>query len=446
MRFEIPDNVSYIIKTLNRAGYEAYAVGGCVRDMILGRIPQDWDITTSALPEAVKRLFRRTVDTGIKHGTVTVLTRGRQYEVTTFRVDGNYKDGRHPENVTFTRCLSEDLLRRDFTVNAMAYHPDEGIVDLHGGMDDIRNRIIRAVGDPDARFDEDALRIMRAVRFAAQLDFDIEPETLAAISRHAPRLDMISCERIQAELTKLLISPHPEKILILYDCGITARILPVFDAMMKLEQHNPFHSYSVGIHTVKMLENIEADPILRWTALLHDSGKTLTHTRDEGGCDHFYGHGQASAQLADEVLHRLRFDNNTIAKVTTLIRYHDYRFSMTKKNLRKVISMVSPELFPLLMDVMRADNLAKSPLAVSKLIPALDDLQKLYEEILEEGDCLTLKDLAVNGGDLISAGMKPGPKMGSVLKDMFETVLEDPGKNEKELLMQLFKDRIADSP
>ncbi|MBP5290993.1 MAG: CCA tRNA nucleotidyltransferase [Lachnospiraceae bacterium] len=442
MKINIPDNVSYIIRTLNRAGYEAYAVGGCVRDMILERNPQDWDITTSAMPGEVKRLFRRTVDTGIKHGTVTVLMRDKQYEVTTFRVDGDYKDGRHPESVTFTPCLSEDLLRRDFTINAMAYHPDEGIVDLHGGMDDIKNKVIRAVGDPDARFDEDALRIMRAIRFAAQLGFDIEPKTLAAISHHAPRLDMISRERIQAELTKLLVSPHPEKILLLYESGITTRILPVFDDMMILRQNNPYHRYTVGIHTVKMLENIDADPILRWTALLHDSGKTKTHMVDESGYDHFYGHGKVSALIADELLHELRFDNNTIAKVTTLIRFHDYRFTMTKKDLRKIVSIVTPELFPSLMKVMRADNLAKSPMAISTLIPALDDLQKLYDEILAEGDCLTLKDLAVGGSDLIKAGMKPGPEIGILLKEMFATVLDDPSKNDKALLMQLFKDKI----
>lgn len=442
MKINIPDNVSYIIRTLNRAGYEAYAVGGCVRDMILERNPQDWDITTSAMPGEVKRLFRRTVDTGIKHGTVTVLMRDKQYEVTTFRVDGDYKDGRHPESVTFTPCLSEDLLRRDFTINAMAYHPDEGIVDLHGGMDDIKNKVIRAVGDPDARFDEDALRIMRAIRFAAQLGFDIEPKTLAAISHHAPRLDMISRERIQAELTKLLVSPHPEKILLLYESGITTRILPVFDDMMILRQNNPYHRYTVGIHTVKMLENIDADPILRWTALLHDSGKTKTHMVDESGYDHFYGHGNVSALIADELLHELRFDNNTIAKVTTLIRFHDYRFTMTKKDLRKIVSIVTPELFPSLMKVMRADNLAKSPMAISTLIPALDDLQKLYDEILAEGDCLTLKDLAVGGSDLIKAGMKPGPEIGILLKEMFATVLDDPSKNDKALLMQLFKDKI----
>jgi tRNA nucleotidyltransferase (CCA-adding enzyme) len=444
VKIDIPDNVSYIIRTLNRAGHEAYAVGGCVRDMLLGRTPQDWDVTTSALPGEVKKLFRRTVDTGIKHGTVTVLIRDLHYEVTTFRIDGDYKDGRHPENVTFTRCLSEDLLRRDFTINAMAYHPDEGLVDLHGGVDDIKHKVIRAVGDPDSRFDEDALRIMRAIRFAAQLDFDIEPDTMAAISRHAPRLGMISSERIQAELTKLLVSPHPEKLILLYECGITSRIIPVFDDMMRLEQNNPYHCYTVGMHTIMMLKNIEADPVLRWTALLHDSGKTVTHTRDEDGFDHFYGHGQASARIADEILHQLRFDNNTIAKVMTLVRYHDYRFTMTKNNLRKVVSTVSPELFPLLMKVMRADNLAKSPMAISKLLPALDDLQRLYDEILSEGDCLTLKELAVNGGDLIKAGMKPGPRMGEVLKDMLDTVLDDPEKNDKELLLGLFKDRITD--
>lgn len=442
MLFTIPEKVSHIIHTLNQAGFEAYAVGGCVRDTLLGRTPGDWDITTSALPAQVKKLFRRTVDTGIKHGTVTVMIKDEHFEVTTFRIDGAYQDGRHPEEVTFTANLADDLMRRDFTVNAMAYHPEKGIVDLWHGMDDLRAGIIRAVGNPDERFEEDALRIMRAIRFAGQLNFKIDPETQAAIRRHAPRLALVSNERIQVEMTKLLCSPHPEKFLLFYETGITKQIFPLFDEMMTLEQNNPYHCYTVGLHTMKMVELIDPDPILRWTALLHDSGKTRTHTRDGEGMDHFYGHGAYSAQIAEDYLKELRFDNDTIAKVVRLVRYHDYRFNMTKKNLRKAIHLVTPELFPMMMSVIRADNLAKSPMAIEQILPAIDQLAVMYEEILADEDCLTLKDLAVNGGDLIAAGMKPGPAMGRVLSEMLELVLEDPAKNKKQYLLNLFQNMI----
>ena len=275
MVFEIPQKVEIIINILEKAGYEAYAVGGCVRDALLGRTPNDWDITTSAKPEQVKALFHRTVDTGIAHGTVTVLLEKEGFEVTTYRVDGEYEDGRHPKEVTFTACLEEDLKRRDFTINAMAYNPRKGLVDLFEGQKDLENKVIRCVGDPLERFTEDALRIMRAVRFSAQLGFSLEEETRKALSVLAPNLKHVSAERIQVELVKLLVSPHPDYLRIAYEAGVTREFLPEFDRCMETPQNTPHHCYNVGEHILHSLLYVRADKVLRLTMLLHDIDKPV---------------------------------------------------------------------------------------------------------------------------------------------------------------------------
>ena len=280
MKIELPRKVVLIIKNLQRHGYDAYAVGGCVRDSILNRKPEDWDITTSAKPEQVKRIFRRTVDTGIEHGTVTVLIGKDGFEVTTYRVDGLYEDGRHPKEVTFTSRLEEDLKRRDFTINAMAYNDDERLVDAFGGMRDLNYHLIRCVGDPKERFSEDALRILRAVRFSAQLAFPIEPETAEAIKSLAPNLEKISAERIQAELVKLLVSDHPERIQDACELGITKVVLPEWDDMVGVKQNTPHHKYDVAAHTVHALQNVKNDKVLRLTMLFHDMGKPVMKTTD----------------------------------------------------------------------------------------------------------------------------------------------------------------------
>ena len=437
MYLEIPKAVSIILHTLNEAGHEAYAVGGCVRDAMLGRTPEDWDITTSAQPQQVKELFRRTVDTGIQHGTVTVLIQDGGYEVTTYRIDGSYEDGRHPTQVSFTSLLSEDLRRRDFTINAMAYHPEEGLIDLYGGQQDLENRIIRAVGVPEERFQEDALRIMRAIRFAAQLNFDIEPDTFQAIRKFAERLELISRERIQVEMTKLLKSAHPEKFRLFYETGITAILFPEFDEMMTMPQNNPYHCYSVGEHTLHTMMAVEADPILRWTALLHDVGKVRTRSTDENGIDHFYGHGKESSEMARTFLRSLKFDNETIDAVKILTRYHDYHFDMTAAGLRKAIHKVGEDYFPLLLKIIYADTMAKSDYAKERLLPSYENVCALYEESLAAQDCVSLKTLAVKGKDLIDAGVKPGPQMGKILNQMLEKVLDDPDLNTKEALLAL---------
>ena len=431
----LPEKVSRILEVLAGAGYEAYAVGGCVRDAILGRVPGDWDITTNALPEEVKRLFRRTVDTGIQHGTVTVMLGAEGFEVTTYRQDGDYSDHRHPDGVVFTTSLAEDLKRRDFTINAMAYRPDTGLVDLFGGQEDLGRKVIRCVGDPRERFDEDALRIMRALRFSAQLGFKLDPKTREAIREFAPRLQLISKERIRVELLKLLMSPHPDRLLDLAECGITAEIFPLWDTMLATSQNSPFHRYSVGMHTLKVVEGVPADPVLRLAALLHDCGKPACKSTDLGGREHFYGHAEAGAKLAEAFLRDIRFDNKTIADVVQLVRVHDDHYSATKENVRREMNHVGEDLFPSYLKLVLADNMAKSGYALDEFMTRYQRVCKIYEEILAAGDCITLKDLAVKGSDLIAAGMKPGPEMGTVLNRMLEDVLGNPEHNSKSYLL-----------
>lgn len=408
MKIELPRKVVLIIKNLQRHGYDAYAVGGCVRDSILNRKPEDWDITTSAKPEQVKRIFRRTVDTGIEHGTVTVLIGKDGFEVTTYRVDGLYEDGRHPKEVTFTSRLEEDLKRRDFTINAMAYNDDERLVDAFGGMRDLNYHLIRCVGDPKERFSEDALRILRAVRFSAQLAFPIEPETAEAIKSLAPNLEKISAERIQAELVKLLVSDHPERIQDACELGITKVVLPEWDDMVGVKQNTPHHKYDVAAHTVHALQNVKNDKVLRLTMLFHDMGKPVMKTTDENGRDHFKGHAIASEQIAKTVMKRLKFDNDTIRKVTKLVAYHDYRMEPTGANVRRAMHEIGVELFPYYLAVRLADTKAQSSYERRGKLENIIQIRELYRNALRNKECVTLKDLAVTGTDLINLGIAPG--------------------------------------
>ena len=438
IEIRIPPGAARILRVLEDHGYEAFVVGGCVRDSLLGRNPNDWDITTSALPLQVKALFRRTIDTGLKHGTVTILMDGEPFEVTTYRVDGEYLDGRHPSEVTFTASLQEDLQRRDFTINAMAYSEKKGLQDLFGGLPDLEKGLIRAVGDPAKRFGEDALRIMRAVRFAAQLGYEVEEDTVQAMKELAPTLSKISAERIAAELEKLLVSPHPEKLKMAYECGITAVILPEFDRCMETAQNNPHHKYSVGEHTIVSIGNARPDRILRYTMLMHDMGKPSCKTTDEQGIDHFYGHQEVSAQMANDILRRLKSDNETRRSVSKLVRYHDLTCGLTGKSVRKAISLIGEDLFPFYLEVKDADTRAQSDFRFQEKMDYLEEVRLLYRKILEEGDCLSLKDLAVNGKDLIAAGMKPGREIGEVLGAMYRDVIDDPEHNNKDYLMEKY--------
>lgn len=442
MKIQLPEKVNTIIQTLQEHGYEAYAVGGCVRDSLLGREPGDWDITTSASPDETKKLFARTVDTGIEHGTVTVLLGKEGFEVTTYRIDGKYEDSRHPTEVIFTRNLREDLLRRDFTINAMAYNDTEGIVDIFGGMDDLKRKIIRCVGNARERFGEDALRIMRGVRFAAKLGFSLEKETKEAMTELAPTLEKISAERIQTELVKLLVSDSPELIREAYHLGITAVILPEFDEMMRTGQETKYHRYDVGEHTVQAVCNVPPDKVLRLTMLLHDVAKPEMKTVDADGTAHFKGHDIRGEQKAKEILRRLKFDNDTIHKVTKLVRWHDYRMPAEKKNVRKAMSKISAELFPMYLLVKRADILAHSMYRREEELENLSGLQKCYEEIVADHECVSLKQLAVTGTDLIGIGMKPGKQIGEVLNELLRIVLEYPEFNNKEHLLRFVQNRF----
>lgn len=437
MAIQLPGKVKCIIDTLEEAGYEAYAVGGCVRDSMLGRKPQDWDVTTSASPWQVKELFPVTVDTGIKHGTVTVLIGHEGFEVTTYRIDGEYEDKRHPKEVLFTSDLLEDLKRRDFTINAMAYNEKKGLVDAFGGAGDLEQKKIRCVGNPIDRFTEDALRLMRAVRFAAQLGFSIEGQTKAAIPSLAGNLSGISAERIQSELVKLLVSSHPEEFRTLYETGMTRVFLPEFDAMMATPQNNQHHCYNVGDHTIAALGYVRPDKVLRLTMLLHDVAKPVCQTADEEGIFHFYGHPEQGAQMAKEILQRLKFDNDTIGKVTALVRWHDHRPKLEEAFVRRAIHRVGPKQYPALFEVKYADTMAKNQYKREEKLAYLAEYQRIYREIIEKKQCLGLKDLAVNGKDFIRLGMEPGKELGNTLERLLDHVLEFPEDNTKEVLLGL---------
>ena len=436
MKMILPAKVNFIIDTLQKHGFEGYAVGGCVRDAMLSRVPQDWDITTSAKPEQVKALFKHTIDTGIQHGTVTVMLEHEGFEVTTYRIDGEYEDARHPKEVQFTSNLLEDLRRRDFTINAMAYNEKDGLVDAFDGLGDLERGIIRCVGVAEERFTEDALRMLRAVRFAAQLGFEIEDKTRDAITKLAPNLAKVSAERIQIELVKLLTSSHPEEIKTAWETGLTKVFLPEFDAMMETAQQNPHHMYSVGEHTIAGLKTVEADKVLRLTMLLHDIAKPLCKTTDAEGIDHFYGHVEKGEELARKILRRLKFDNDTTTRVCRLVACHDHMPEMTAKSVRRAIFKNGVEQYPALFEVKRADVLAQSDYMRQEKMEKLKQYRMLYDEIIEKQQCLSIKDLAVNGSDLIALGMKPGKEIGGVLKQLLDMVLEDPRLNTKEKLIQ----------
>ena len=443
MKIQIPRDANYILEKLSLAGYEAYVVGGCVRDSLLGDSPHDWDITTNALPLQVKEIFGRTVDTGLKHGTVTVMRGNTGYEVTTYRTDGDYSDGRHPDNVTFVMNLEEDLKRRDFTINAMAYNETRGLVDLFGGCDDLKNGIIRCVGSAEERFSEDALRMLRAVRFAARFGYTLDPEVVEAIKKLAPTLSKVSAERITSEFVKLLTSDHPEMVRILYETGLTKVFFPEFDEAMNTPQNHPHHCYNVGEHLIESLKASCNDPVVRLAMMLHDIGKPRTLKVDDKGITHFYGHPKVSADMAKEILVRWKLDNDTIRRVCRLVQYHDYGIGrqVTESLIRKAMSIFEDD-FELLLEVNRADILAQSDFKKKEKLEANKKYGEISRKILKENQCFRLKDLAVSGKDLMEAGAKPGPGMGDILKKLFDAVLEDPSLNDREVLLKMAEEMI----
>lgn len=442
MKIQLPGKVYKIIETLQAAGYEAYAVGGCVRDSILGREPNDWDITTSAKPEETKRLFPRTIDTGIRHGTVTIMMDKEGFEVTTYRIDGEYEDSRHPKEVTFTANLEEDLKRRDFTINAMAYNEQDGLVDIFGGIRDMEAGVIRCVGDAKERFTEDALRMLRAVRFSAQLGYRIEESTGQAVRELAPSLQRISAERIQAELVKLVTSPHPDYLRIAYETGITKEILPEFDLCMETPQNNPHHCYSVGEHILHSMLAVEPDKVLRLGMLFHDIGKPQTLTIDEEGITHNKRHPVVGEEMTKKILRRLKFDNDTIDKVSKIVLYHDQEIALTDTGVRRAMNRMGEDIFPMILAVHRADISAQSDYKKEEKLEKLAYIEQTYEDIRNRKDAVSLKDLTVTGSDLIALGMQPGRQIGEVLHELLEMVLEDPALNKKEELLEISKVKI----
>ena len=436
MRIDLPRDVNYIIETLYSNGYEAYAVGGCVRDTLLGRTPKDWDITTSAKPEEVKALFNHTIDTGILHGTVTVMLNHEGYEVTTYRIDGEYEDARHPKEVTFTANLVEDLKRRDFTINAMAYNHKVGLVDEFDGVKDLENKIIRCVGNPMDRFSEDALRMLRAVRFAAQLGFSIEDKTQEAVKALAPTIKKVSAERIQVELVKLVTSEHPEEMRTVYELGLTKIFMPEFDTMMETKQLNKHHMYTVGEHSIQSMLNIRADKVLRLTMLLHDVGKPQCRSTGEDGQEHYYNHPKVGADISKDILKRLKFDNDTIDRCYKLILYHDDRPAMTQRSIRKSISKIGLQQYPSLFEVKYADTMAQSMYKRDEKLNYLEEYKAIFKDIIDSGQCVEKKSLAIGGKELMEIGMKPGKEMGLVLEKLYEKVLEEPEMNTEENLIE----------
>ncbi len=434
-QIQLPEKVQFIISRLEQAGYEAYAVGGCVRDSLLGRQPHDWDVTTSAKPTQVKEVFRHTIDTGIQHGTVTVMLDHEGFEVTTYRIDGEYEDSRHPKEVTFTVDLIEDLRRRDFTINAMAYNDKRGIVDAFGGVEDLENGIIRCVGEAAERFGEDALRILRAVRFSAQLGFSIAEGTKAAATELAPNLKNISAERIQAELVKLLMSAHPDYMRDAYALGITRIVLPELDDAFATEQNHPHHMYNVGEHLMQCLLHTRADKSLRIAALLHDIGKPRTKTTDADGTDHFHGHVEASEQMALDILKRLKFDNDTITKVQKYVKYHDYNAEPNARAVRRAVNKIGTEYFPQVLELRRADTLAQSTYQQAEKLARIDAIARLYSEILEKQQCVSLKTLEITGNDIIALGVPKGKRIGAILGELLDDVLQNPEHNTHDYLM-----------
>lgn len=441
LEIEIPQGAAWVLEQLRDAGYEAYVVGGCVRDSLLHRMPDDWDITTSAKPEDTKRIFRRTVDTGIQHGTVTVMVDRTGYEVTTYRIDGEYADGRHPEHVTFTASLLEDLKRRDFTINAMAYSPAEGLVDEFDGIGDINRRVIRAVGDPVQRFTEDALRMMRAIRFSAQLDYRIDEDTREGIRLLAPNLQKVSAERIRVELEKLLLSEHPEELKEAYELGLLRQFLPELSECMECGQNNPHHCLSVGDHILCAVKAARRDKVLRLALLLHDIAKPQVKTTDENGIDHFHGHADRSAALADRILRDLKYDNQTREAAVRLIAWHDCNLGDSLPEIRKSISELGEEWFLPLLEVKTSDVEAQSDYQRDEKLGKIEYWRNAFEEIRCAGDCLSLKDLAVSGKDLIAAGAAPGKEIGRILHEMLEEVLREPAHNTREYLLEKWQNQ-----
>lgn len=440
----VPADVLELLNRLRAHGYEAWLVGGCVRDLLMGVPPHDWDICTSALPEETERCFPgcRVIETGLRHGTVTVLRGGQPYEITTYRTERGYSDHRHPDGVSFVRSLREDLARRDFTVNAMAYHPDDGLVDCFGGEEDLRRGVLRCVGDPEERFREDALRMLRLLRFASRLGFAVVPETAKAALSLRGELDYVARERVFSELKGLLVGQFVRPVLEQYR-EVIAQCIPELRPMFDHPQDNPHHCYDVWVHTTHAVEAVPPDETLRLVMLFHDCGKPDCFTHDANGIGHFHGHAERSAELADAALTRLRCDNATKEEILCLIRWHDRLHVITRSTVRRALTKLGEQRLRRLLTVIRADNLAKAPELEEATREQLDDAERILEELLREQLCLSLKNLKVNGCDVLAHGAS-GPKVGQVLNTLLAEVQEEVLANERDALLRRMSELLQE--
>ncbi len=438
----LPLPVARALSVLEASGYEGYIVGGCVRDSLLGRTPNDWDVTTNATPEEMKACFGdfRVIETGIRHGTLTVIIDGMQLEITTYRNDGEYLDNRHPVQVTFSEKVEDDLSRRDFTVNAMAYHPQKGLVDLFDGRGDLQDKIIRCVGDATTRFEEDGLRILRAIRFASVLNFSIDADTAKAVHACRHLLSGIAAERIREEFCKLICGRGAVRILREY-VDVVAVFLPELDRCVGFEQNTKYHCYDVFEHTLQALALCESDDLItRLGILLHDIGKPLCYTEDEQG-GHFKGHAPVGVELTRNILLRLRFDNETIRRMELLVELHDIPLSAEKKRVKRLLQKLSDEDIARLLEIKRCDRLAHAP-DFRELPPELAMIPKVIDEIRAEDACLSLKTLRIKGSDLMALGVPEGKQVGALLHALLDDVIEERLPNEKNALLQAAKERM----
>lgn len=450
LKISIPENVNSLISKLNNSGFEAYVVGGCVRDSLLGIEPNDWDITTSAKPDEIKSLFSdyQLIEVGEKHGTITVVIDYTPYEITTYRLDGAYSDNRRPDSVSFTSSLEEDLSRRDFTVNAMAYNDDNGLVDPFNGEIDLQYKALRCVGDPDKRFNEDALRILRALRFASTYNLSIEGTTSNSIVRNRLLLNNISAERIQNEFSKMLCGDNINFILRRYKDVISV-FIPEIVATFECEQNTPHHNKNVWRHTTAAVSNIESNLTLRMTMFMHDIGKPLALKTDSSGRDHFKGHNHFSAVLAKNALERLKYPAKFIDDVVTLVEYHDVRFSDNKKKIKHVLNNIGIVNFERLLKVQKADILSQSKYKREIKLQNLNLACDTYKSIIDNKECYSLKSLEINGSDLIHLGITEGKIIGDILERLLDGVIDGTFENDnvylKKEAFEIYKEISADS-
>lgn len=431
VNLKIPEDVNYIIDNLYSNGYDAYVVGGCVRDAILGVEPKDWDITTSAKPEEIKNCFNNfhLISVGEKHGTIGIVINKKVYEVTTYRIDGDYADNRHPENVEFTDDIEKDLARRDFTVNAMAYNNSRGLIDPFNGQTDLKYMALRCVGNPDERFNEDALRILRGLRFASVYNFSIEGNTALSIIRNKKLLNNISMERISAELNGILCGKNVNFILRRYK-DVIAVLIPELVATFDFAQNNPHHNKTVWRHITASVSNIEPDILLRMVMLLHDIGKPLALKTDSKGIDHFKGHNHFGAVLAKTALQRLKYPTKFIEDAVVLIEYHDVRFSDNKKQIKHTLNKIGEENFKRLLKVQKADILAQSKYMREAKLKNLELADDTFNRIIKNNECYKIKELNINGSDLIHLGIVDGKMIGDILQILLDNVIDETIENE----------------